>query len=294
MKKFLTAMAILACTGTLALAGPNAGGTIFVHFTPGIGVPADPIFVDGGLAACDQAIATAPADEPILWYAYAAFPSASSPRLKVITFGCNFDMNYVGILWSATVPGATEITFDGAFGWPYPGSGKTVGFQETLTGTLSEFYTFAGYGPSGYTFDLVPHPDPNLGGSFADDGSPSVLDAITCYGNLGFGTGGAACCPREPLPGACCYPDGHCEFVLEINCGGVFQGEEVECLPETCPQPVTGACCLPDGTCQVLTPDECHAIPQAQYMGDDVPCTPDLCPTPTERSSWGQIKNNYR
>ena len=186
MSRFLLAtLALLLLLGP-AVAGPNQGGVLLVHCNPDVSVPQDPTFVDGELAACDSAVVQAPVDSTVLWFVYAAFPSDSSPRLKVATFGCEFDENQVGLLWWATRPGAMEIRYEEVANWPYTGSGTAIGFSETLIGTVEEVYCFAGYGPEGETFSVVTHPD--QGGAFADDGSPSLLDQVAGYGTLGFGT----------------------------------------------------------------------------------------------------------
>jgi hypothetical protein len=179
-----------------ALAGPNAGGVLLVHCNPAMEVPGEATFVDGELAACDSAVVQAPADSTVLWFIYAAFPSGSSPRLKVVTFGCQFDADSVGILWAAPRPGSSELRYEPTAYWPYPGSGTMMGFTEALTDSVDEIYAFAGYGPTGETFSVVAHPDSVQGGRFADDGTPSELDAIADFGSLGFGVAGALACPQ--------------------------------------------------------------------------------------------------
>ena len=296
MKKFLTAMAILACTGSLALAGPNAGGTILVHYAP-IPVPADPTFVDGGLTSCEAAVAQAPEGNgasPSLWFAYAAFPGGSAPRMYVISFGVQYDPG-VAVFWGVPPVGSTEIT---AGGWPAPGSGNLLGLPYAYTAQVSEFYTFAGYGYDGSMFALTAHPDPGLGGNFVDDNPAGAQqDPIAGYGTLGFGnTVGVPACPPPLQPGACCFDDGHCEFVLSSACAGNFLGQGIACAPNN-PCPVAWACCIPDPAvgyvCMILTDAACasHAG-SIWYLG--LLCQPDPCPTPTEPTSWGQIKNIYR
>jgi hypothetical protein len=183
----------------VVLAGPNAGGVLLVHCDPSAEVPGEATFVDGGLAACDSAVVQAPADSTVLWFVYAAFPPEASPRVSVVSFGCQFDADSVGILWSAAPPGSTALRYEpdasnNVF-WPYPGTGELLGFASPLTGTLNEIYCFAGYGPQGETFAVVANPDSVQGGTFADDDVPSALDAIVDYGSLGFGVAGTLGCP---------------------------------------------------------------------------------------------------
>ena len=98
---------------------------------------------------------------------------------------------------------------------------------------------------------------------------------------------------------ACCFQDGHCEFLTADFCtqlGGVPQGYGSVCEPNPCPQPPdTGACCLDDqGHCQVLTEPEC--IEQGgEYQGDGTTCDPNPCPiVPMQNVTWGRIKATYR
>jgi hypothetical protein len=302
MKKLLTAVAILACMGTLAVAGPNEGGTIFVHYSADAVYPGpDPVFVPGGLNSLadvnTQAPGDASGDAPILWFAYAAFNGCAQPRVAVVSFGCEFNADLTGLMWWATEPGASELRYEPQSGegifWPYPGTGTLLGFASAHTALIDEIYCFAGYGPEGETFGLGPNPDPVQGGVFADDGSPSVLDPIAGFGTMGFGVPGIPALPVEQGPGACCFCDGHCEFVCQSVCDGTFLGEGITCYPNPCPGCVMGACCFMDLHCEVLTQEACVTA-NGTYMGDFVPCTPGVCDTPVERSTWGQIKNIYR
>jgi hypothetical protein len=194
-------VALLAlCFPVVTLAGPNAGGVLLVHCNPATEVPGEATFVEGGLAACDSAVVQAPADSTVLWFLYAAFPASSSPRVAVVSFGCQFDADSVGILWSAAPPGSTALRYEpdagGGVYWPYPGTGELLGFATPLTGTLNEIYCFAGYGPQGESFSVVANPDSVQGGGFSDDGTPSLLDDIADFGSLGFGVPGSVPCPQ--------------------------------------------------------------------------------------------------
>jgi hypothetical protein len=184
--RMLSAVFALLCGFGIALAGPNSGGVLLVHYDSQTAVPSEPSFVERTLAACDSAAVLAPSDSTILWCVYAAFPPGASPRLRVVTFGCVFDQDRVGILWYAKRPGAQEIRYEQGNQWPYPGSGIALGFAETLTPAVDEVCCFAGYGLSETSFELVPHPDPVIGGTFADDNVPSQLDSIAGYGSLGL------------------------------------------------------------------------------------------------------------
>jgi len=86
-------------------------------------------------------------------------------------------------------------------------------------------------------------------------------------------------CVHTLICGACCYPDGHCEYVTEANCPTGDWQLGVPCEPNPCPQP-TVACCFPDGTCQDLTAADCTAqggSPQPYPSA----CATTVCPQPT-------------
>lgn len=85
-----------------------------------------------------------------------------------------------------------------------------------------------------------------------------------------------------PTTGACCFPDGSCAVLPEADCmqqGGAFQGNDVPCDPNPCPQPPM-ACCFPDGHCEFVTADACAqtgGVPQ----GYGSLCDPNPCPQPS-------------
>ena len=104
-------------------------------------------------------------------------------------------------------------------------------------------------------------------------------------------------CDPDPCPqptGSCCYLDGTCEVTLEADCTGQWTMFGV-CDPNPCPQPEEGACCFIDGTCQVLTELRCTEA-EGSWQGPGTGCDPNPCPppVPVEKTSWGQIKSNYR
>jgi len=110
---------------------------------------------------------------------------------------------------------------------------------------------------------------------FVDDTSPPQEDPIAGLSTIGFGVAGETVYPG-PLPvfGACCYPDGHCEFLEQNECatGDWWEGP---CDPNPCPHPPAGACCQPDGTCDFIPEEAC---PTGDWR-EGVPCAPNPCPT---------------
>jgi hypothetical protein len=303
MKKFLMAVAALACIGGVAFAGPNAGGTIVAHdaslvYTSdildycGLGEP---------LTQCEAAdinLTGSTDAAPGVWKVYAAFFPGSSPRLKGMTFGIQY--NEAEVLLSGYGPcigdpnnGAAE--FPGA-GWPGSDTGTSLVFQFVQTAELVECYWFAGYNYYGNCnlFQLRDHPDPVLGGNFADDSVPAIQDPITGFGSMGFDCDGQAVCPTGAPEGACCV-DIVCTITTEADCPGVWQGAGTDCDPNPClPPPVYGACCF-NQDCVILTEVDCVGQ-GGVYQGDDTVCDPNPCiePNPAIESSWGQIKANYR
>ncbi len=84
-----------------------------------------------------------------------------------------------------------------------------------------------------------------------------------------------------PLPEACCFADGHCEYILSAQCtaeGGTPQGQGTVCDPNSCPQPL-GACCFPDGHCENLTQEECTLAGGSQFEAN-TDCAHFNCPQP--------------
>jgi len=140
-----------------------------------------------------------------------------------------------------------------------------------------------------------PNPcDQPVGACCILDGSCTVVVEAECAGEwLGAGSD----CDPNPCPqptGSCCYLDGTCEVTLEADCTGQWTMFGV-CDPNPCPQPEEGACCFIDGTCQVLTELRCTEA-EGSWQGPGTGCDPNPCPppVPVEKTSWGQIKSNYR
>jgi len=302
MKKFLMAVAALALVGSVAFAGPNAGGTIFVH---NASVVANGDMCGQGTAPASCVEANTELDNyditPWVWKVYAAFKPCTAPRLKAMSLGITYDQyeNGGSLIMTGSGPcigdplnGAAEFP---SAGWPGSGGGNVLVWQYTQTATVVEAYWFAGYSyPYGTpsTFALGPNPDPVLGGVFADDAAPPVQDNIVGYGFLGFNQPGGIICPDAAAEGACCVNE-VCTLTCEGDCAGTFQGIGVPCDPNPCLVEPTGACCI-NNTCFTYTERECMSQ-GGEYKGNDVPCSPDPCnPTPTKESTWGQIKAQYR
>ena len=87
-------LALLLLLPCLAFAGPNEGGTLILHasLTTYTADTEDWCGISG-LSACSTAVVTLPWDAgtPRVFYATAAFPPGSEPRLKAISFGIDYD-----------------------------------------------------------------------------------------------------------------------------------------------------------------------------------------------------------
>jgi hypothetical protein len=291
----------------VALAGPNLGGTLILHHSGFMERYHDPPYCgQSNLTDCYAAVTTSPGGtyvEAPIWFVIAAFPDWAAPRLKAMTFGIHYDPSHLTLIAYGPCIGDQNngaLEMPGS-GWPGSDTGTAIVWQYTQTSMLVEGYWFTGYdyyGNDPTTFSVIPHPDPVLGGMFADDSIPSNLDPIMCYSTLGFNTPGELCCPPPGGYGACCFPTGECRLLLQPDCeqqGGSYLGDSTLCEPNPCPQP--SACCLPTGECLVLTPAECEEH-GGTYMGDGIPCEEDTClpppPNPVKTTTWGRIKAQYR
>ncbi|MFN8549156.1 MAG: hypothetical protein U0527_14590 [Candidatus Eisenbacteria bacterium] len=260
---------------TEALAGPNAGGTLIVHCDP-LPVACQDYGCDThGLSDCADAVVSVDDALPHYWWVLSSFAEGSSPRLKGVTFGLQYD-SAVTVL-SASPCGDFELP---SGGWPASGTGTAISWNVAQTAPLTPVYLFSGYNyyaPTAATFELTAHPV--QGGNFADDSVPSLLDPIGGYGALGFSTEGRVVCPN-PLPpgGACCLPDAICQQVDAETCaaaGGTYQGDGTQCDPNPC-SGSSWACCLPDGSCMDLTSPECASHSNAVFL-EGQSCIDDPC-----------------
>ncbi len=267
-------LAGLVVLAAVAMAGPNAGGTLIVHY-PGLAYTSDTGDYCGisPLSSCTSAVSEIDGSGPSaikVWKVYAAFVGGSSPRLKGVSFGITYSGNVTIRAQEYGTCGDVEFPDNT---WPRSGTGNSVIWDNAQTAILVECYWFAGYvtGGSG-TFTLGPNS--LLGGAFTDDSIPPKVDAIYAYGTMGFGTGGSDPCPV--IAGACCFPDGTCITYTSGDCaihGGSYQGDDTSCDPNPCPQP--GACCI-NGACTITIPANC----QGQWMGPNTTCSPNPCPQP--------------
>jgi hypothetical protein len=293
MKKFLMALAAVAFAGT-AMAGVNAGGTVFLHdpgvlYTPDI---TDYCGQGAPLTDCNAADLQIDGTEQWVWKMYAAFPASAQPRLKGMTFGIYYDSAIVLVAGAPCPAGTFELPDSN---WPDSGTGNSLVWDVTLTERLVAVYWFAGYNYDGVPamFSLGVNPGQGVG-QFGDDSVPPILDDIADYGALGFMQPGDPACPPEQPEGACCFGT-ECVITTQANCeanGGEWVGGP--CEDDTCQEPPPEGACCRGIVCTIETQANCEAG-GGEYQGDGSPCQPNPCeePNPVEESSWGRIKSNW-
>ena len=225
MRRLLLTLGVFCCMASAAMAGPNAGGVLWVHDIGPIYSDSDPVLPPVSPPPADCAsvdnqmpvvVSPLPGGESgRFWKVYAAFPTGSTPRLKSVSWKTQFDENvsapysYVTVTFGG-VPDADGAGTDfwiGAAGFP-TASGGEVG-QSFPTGprttTVVELFWFFGWGYSAgasYGFPAwctVPYSDPTHR-FFVDDATPPNADPIMGYGCLGFGVPGYTPCPNAPVP----------------------------------------------------------------------------------------------
>ncbi|MEZ4655509.1 MAG: hypothetical protein R3E12_18450 [Candidatus Eisenbacteria bacterium] len=190
---------IAAATTRLAIAGPNAGGTLVIHADPDVVYSPDIEYCGFGTlpASCAEVNTRVDGTATTTWHVFAAFPENSHPRLAGVAWGVTYDPDRVVV---ADWGGCGDFELPNS-GWPAPGEGTAVTWGVAQTATFTEIYWFAGYvyAAEATSFDLTLHPQ--QGGSFVGrQRPPGSLDPIADFGELGFnGNPGYLPCP-DPLP----------------------------------------------------------------------------------------------
>jgi hypothetical protein len=292
MKQARWLLAVLWCTASTTMAGPNAGGVLWVHDTGLIystdppGPPVSPAPTDCSGVDNQQDLQEIKA----VWKVYAAFPAGGRPRLKGVSWGLAISSvggGYVSIdlggcgLPNADGPGTDLAGTRG--GWPSTDGGMIEQFFPTgpRTTTVVELYYFSGYGYGGLSrtpqsFGTVPYADA-ANRFFTDDATPHNADPIMGYGSLGFGQAGTTPCPTRNPNAVCCDPAGTCIVTTVNNCSApdVWRPEWLTCDANPCPPP-TGACCYEGGLCEVTVETRCPED-SGTYRGDLTVCVPNPC-----------------
>lgn len=267
-----------------ATAGRNANGAMVVHTNDSYNYSSQTACyqLDGGPATCEELNTLAGRQAGQVIWLVCAFPELSSPGVTVIYFGIDYDDNLdVGVAYRLCGPGGSlEVPDDG---WPYEGRGNSVAFGSPVYSHLYPFYVFKvdSYG-DGTTEWFSTTINPTGGyAAYVDDSNPPVIDGITRFGTIRWGTAGQNDCALDVPAGACCFADGSCQLLTGELCaeaGGNYQGDNTLCSLVECPQP-DGACCFESGTCSVTTREDCQAS-GGVYQGDGTTCDPNPCPQP--------------
>jgi hypothetical protein len=181
----------------LTLAGPNQGGVLILHANPSLTYSVGSTYCGmSGLSACSLAVTSVGwhAGRKTVFHALAAFPPESSPRMKGVSFGIDYDPEKFFFVAKGT---CADFEVNDT-GWPAPGTGLGESWNDTQTSLLKEVYWFAGYAysatnPDTTSFRLIPRAAD--GGIFVDDAVPRIADTVAAYGLLGFGRSGSGRCP---------------------------------------------------------------------------------------------------
>lgn len=183
---------------THLIGGANSGGTLILTCNRALTYSPDSTYCDSSaVSTCDQAVVTSSIDNPttVIFHVLAAFPENSSPRMNAVSFGVDYDGQRMWILGSGHC-GSWELHTGG---WPGPGTGTAITFNDPRTALLDEVYWFAAYvyaeSTDSLRFSLTSHG--TYGGEFADDSVPSARDSIADYGKLGFNMAGKLPCPAS-------------------------------------------------------------------------------------------------
>ncbi len=339
MRKAVLSVSILLLIQTHpAAAGRNVDGAMLLHtndacsYSAGWDYCGDTGPYSAPLpATCDDLVTTTTKDpdvEAIVWMV-AAFAESSSPGVSAYQVGLAGDLTADWFSdWGPCGAALFEIPDDG---WPGTGHGTAVAFGEPVYDHLFKIYYFATGAPGvGARISTTNYYAGDHHAEFADDSNPPQVDYCRLFGSVGWGVPGTKLCPGEPVLGACCFLDGHCEVVDETLCDGVFRDPGSGCDPNSCPPPV-GACCFTDGSCRDLVESgctsnggawggfgstcatqQCDVAPlgacctdtgcritnengcAGDYMGDGTVCDPSPCVTATKHISWGALKGLYR
>jgi len=142
---------------------------------------------------------------------------------------------------------------------------------------------------------------PPVGACCLQNGQCIEVEQADCVNQGGTFEGTCTECDDVRCEGACCYCDGTCQDGLTIDeCetggidGGVWQGLDTTCGPDTCPP--ARACCLPNGECAVLIEECCVDVggtwyPDAQTC-QGIVCVPECRGGCNEKGSliiWSKV-----
>ncbi|MFC1572383.1 hypothetical protein ACFL6M_02180 [Candidatus Eisenbacteria bacterium] len=298
MKRVLLALALIG----VAFGGANAqvtdltGGVFIAHYVPEITNSEPP---DGWCGQYDVLYAIADHSEQnnridtatyqwSAWYVLSGF--CEDKQFCGCQFGVGqippyiwgFDTGSTQACWPpVAAPSGLELP---SGGWPGAGEGTALtSTSGPWDGNYLAVYLMTGYA-YGYGYSGIVPLDVNgqtgSGGWTNCEGVP-VEFMPAAYGGMGINTDGTYVQPEcgGPPPGACCFPDGTCLVIPQMDCvdPGVWYGGP--CDPNPCPPP-TGACCFEDGSCLEMIEGDCFAAGGILWLGPLTTCNPNPCPPP--------------
>jgi hypothetical protein len=312
---------LLACGG-VANASVNDGGAMLVHTNDAINfsIGWDHCSNDPKPADCAAVVTQSNKDVDTITMVYVMgifdWANGADPEVSACQFGIRTSLpvdNFAAM--NPCGPNALEIPGEG---WPANDTGVAVAYSGSVLPQVGlPLYWFAVYGAPGDSIATGPYPYSAEGAAFADGSSPPLVDTVTRFGSVRWGTPGSKACPGLPVRGGCCLPTALCEVMLDSECesqNGIYIGDGAPC--EAC-----SACCYTNLTqnrvCAVTTAAGCDTLgdypnnrPAWSGWGGVWPdghgniCTTDpndagnhwYCSdqVPTKSTTWGNLRSLFR
>jgi hypothetical protein len=118
-----------------------------------------------------------------------------------------------------------------------------------------------------------------------ETGECMISNIADCYAGGGDWQGDQVSCDGNPCPqpptAACCVEE-FCSITIEFECAGDWYADIDSCDPNPCviPDPIR-ACCYPDGVCMLMIEKECNG---GEWYADEEACEANPCPQPPVRA----------
>jgi hypothetical protein len=279
MKRLLLLIALSGIVAGQSHAGRNANGMMLVHTDDAVVYTATADYCSSTAPPrCEDFVNTShmtAEDVTVIWL-MAAFVQSSSPGVTTVQFGIHHNLpSNQGYFERFSPCGPQYLELPDA-GWPELNDcGNLVAYGVPVYDHTFPFYWFAVWHDDDNSFfGTRTYPSTNEA-KFVDDGNPPIEDLCFAFATLRWNVPGEMNCFPDWHFGACCYPDGHCEFTRPEDCTGTYMGDGVQCDPNPCQMPQV--CCFPDGSCWLLLPEVCAAqggLPLDFYTCDPNPCGP--------------------
>ncbi|MEZ4649467.1 MAG: hypothetical protein R3E97_11935 [Candidatus Eisenbacteria bacterium] len=179
-----------------AVAGVNLDGTLVLHAEPQLVFTYGQDFSgSGNLSDCSAVVDSVDALGTCVAFAMAVFPTEEPDRLTGLTFGVSYDPAELTIAGYGTNCDFELPNAD----WPEPNSGTALTWTVPRSGRIVEAYWFAAYSNYGAPATLPLAAHPAQGGTFADSGTPAVLDDILPTASSGSAPAAGIPCPPPAI-----------------------------------------------------------------------------------------------